>query len=76
MCFIELYDEESIAAISKETGISPKNVEAILQGGLLNMSITDFYRHYGDEDSEESMEEVAADGTSQTEELYLRIERA
>lgn len=43
-------------------------------GGLLNMA--DFYRHYGDEDSEESMEEVAADGTSQTEELYLRIERA
>ena len=38
--------------------------------------MADFYRHYGDEDSEESMEEVAADGTSQTEELYLRIERA
>jgi DNA-directed RNA polymerase specialized sigma subunit len=70
------YDEETIAAISKETGISPKNVEEILQGGLLNMSITDFYRHYGDEDSEESLEEVAADGTSQTEELYFRIEKA
>ena len=40
------------------------------------MNITDFYRHYGDEDGEESLEEVAADGTSQTEELYLRIERA
>ena len=40
------------------------------------MNMTDFYRHYGDEDSEESMEEVAADGTSQTEELYLRIEKA
>ena len=76
MCFIELYDEESIAAISKETGISPKNVEALLQGGLLNMSITDFYRHYGDEDAEESIEEVAADGISQTEELYFRIEKA
>ena len=70
------YDEETIVAISKETGISPKNVEEILQGGLLNMSITEFYRHYGDEDSEESTEEVAADGTSQTEELYLRIEKA
>ena len=70
------YDEETIAAISKETGISPKNVEEILQGGLLNMSITYFYRHYGDEDSEESLEEVAADGTSQTEELYFRIEKA
>ena len=32
--------------------------------------------HYGDEDSEESMEEVAVDGTSQTEELYLRMEKA
>ncbi len=70
------YDEETITAIAEETKISPKNVEEILQGGLLNMSMTDFYRHYGDEDSEESMEEVAADGTSQTEELYLRIEKA
>ena len=70
------YDEEAITAISKETGISTKNVEEILQGGLLNMSIADFYRHYGGEDSEESLEEVAADGTSQTEELYFRIENA
>ena len=70
------YDDKTIAAIATETGISTKNVEEILMGGLLNMNMTDFYRHYGDEDSEESMEEVAADGTSQTEELYLRIERA
>ena len=70
------YDEDTIVAIAEETKISPKNVEEILMGGLLNMNITDFYRHYGDEDSEESMEEVAADGTSQTEELYLRIEKA
>ena len=70
------YDEDTIAAIAEETQISPKNVEEILMGGLLNMNMTDFYRNYGDEDSEESMEEVAADGTSQTEELYLRIEKA
>ena len=69
-------DEDIIAAIAEETQITPKNVEEILMGGLLNMNMTDFYRHYGDEDSEESMEEVAVDGTSQTEELYLRIERA
>ena len=69
-------DEDTIATIAEETQISPKNVEEILMGGLLNMNITDFYRHYGDEDSEESMEEVAADGTSQTEELYFRIEKA
>ena len=69
-------DEDIIAAIAEETKIAPKNVEEILMGGLLNMNMTDFYRHYGDEDSEESMEEVTADGTSQTEELYLRIEKA
>ena len=69
-------DEDTIAAIAEETQIAPKNVEEILIGGLLNMNRTDFYRNYGDEDSEESMEEVAADGTSQTEELYLRIEKA
>ena len=69
-------DEDTIAAIAEETKIAPKNVEEILMGGLLNMNMTDFYRHYGDEDSEESMEEVSADGTSQTEELYLSIEKA
>ena len=69
-------DEDIIDAIAEETKIAPKNVEEILMGGLLNMNRTDFYRNYGDEDSEESMEEVAADGTSQTEELYLRIEKA
>ena len=68
-------DEDTITAIAEETQISPKNVEEILMGGLLNMNRTDFYRNYSDEDSEESMEEVAADGTSQTEELYLRIEK-
>ena len=68
--------EYTIAAIAEETQISPKNVEEILMGGLLNMNMTDFYRQYGDEDSEESMGEVAADGTSQTEELYLRIEKS
>ena len=69
-------DEDIIDAIAEETKIAPKNVEEILMGGLLNMNRTDFYRNYGDEDSEESMEEVAADGTSQTEELYLRMENA
>ena len=70
------YDNEILAAISKETGISPKNVDEILQGGMLSMGKTDFYRRYGDEDSEECLEEVNGDGTSQTEELYLRIEKA
>ena len=69
------YDEEVIDTISKETGISPKNVNEILLGGYINMNRADFYRQYGDEDSEDSLEEIAADGTSQTEELYLRIER-
>ena len=68
-------DEDTIAAIAEETKIAPKNVEEILMGGLLNMNMADFYRHYEDEDSEERMEEVAADGTSQTEELDLRIEK-
>ena len=69
-------DEDTIAAIAEETQISPKNVEEILMGGLLSMGNTDFYRRYGDEDSEECLEEVNGDGTSQTEELYLRIEKA
>jgi len=70
------YDEEVINTISKETGISQKKVNEILLGGHINMNRIDFYRQYGDEDSEDSLEEIAADGTSQTEELYLRIEKA
>ena len=70
------YDEEVINTISKGTGISQKNVNEILLGGYINMSRADFYRQCGDEDSEDSLEEVVADGTSQTEELYLRIEQA
>ena len=70
------YDEEVISTISKETGISQKNVNEILLGGHINMNRIDFYRQYEDEDCEDSLEEIAADGTSQTEELYLRIEKA
>ena len=47
-----------------------------MQRTSFRLSCIPAYRHYGDEDSEESMEEVAADGTSQTEELYFRIEKA
>lgn len=70
------YDEDAISTISKETGISPKNVNEILLGGYINMNRADFYRQYGDEDSEDGLEELVADGTSQTEKLYFRIERA
>ena len=40
------------------------------------MNRTNFYRQYGDEDSEECLEEAIADGTSQTEEVFFRIEEA
>ena len=40
------------------------------------MNRTNFYRQYGDEDSEECLEEAIADGTSQTEEVFFRIEQA
>lgn len=69
------YDEDTIAAIAEETNTSPTNAEEILMSGLLYINMINFYRHYGNEDSEESMEEVAADGTSQTKELYWHIER-
>lgn len=70
------YDKAVVNTISKETGISPKNVNEILLSGYINRNRADFYRQYRDEDSEDSLEEVVADGTSQTEELYFRIERA
>ena len=70
------YNEETISTISNETGISPKDIKEILRGGYINMNRIDFYRHYGDEDSEECLEEAIADGTSHTEELYFHIEQA
>ena len=70
------YNEETISTISNETGISPKDIKEILRGGWVNMNRTNFYRQYGDEDSEECLEEAIADGTSQTEEVFFRIERA
>ena len=70
------YNEETISTISNETGISPKDIKEILRGGWVNMNRTNFYRQYGDEDSEECLEETIADGTSQTEEVFFRIEQA
>ena len=40
------------------------------------MQFVDYYRQYADEDSEESREEIAADGTSETEKLFFKLERA
>ena len=38
--------------------------------------VIDFYRQYADEDSEESREEIAADGTSDAEKLFFKMELA
>ena len=70
------YNEETISTISTETGISSKDIKEILRGGYANMNRASFYRQYGDEDSEECLEEAIADGTSWTEEVFFRIEQA
>lgn len=40
------------------------------------MQFVEYYRQYADEDSEESREEVAHDGSSEPDKLFFRLEEA
>ncbi len=69
-------DDATIQRIADEVNEKPDLIKELISAGLRNTQFIDFYRQYGDEDSEEGREEIAADGTSETEKLYFRIEQA
>ncbi len=69
-------DDETIEKIADKLKEKPELIRELISAGLRNTQFIDFYRQYADEDSEESREEIAVDGTSDTEKLYFRIERA
>ena len=43
---------------------------------IFNIVIVEYYRQYADEDSEESREEVAHDGSSEPDKIFFSLERA
>ena len=69
-------DSAIIQRIAQAIGASEEDTAEIIRSGMQNMQFVDYYRQYADEDSEESREEIAADGTSETEKLFFQLERA
>ena len=69
-------DDVTIQKIAAELQENPDLIKELIVAGIRNTQFVDFYRQYADEDSEESREEIAADETSNTEKLFLKIERA
>lgn len=69
-------DSAIIQRIAQVIGVSEEATAEIIRSGMQNMQFAEYYRQYADEDSEESREEIAADGTSETEKLFFQLERA
>ena len=69
-------DSAIIQRIAQAIGASEEATAEIIRSGMQNMQFAEYYRQYADEDSEESREEIAADGTSETEKLFFQLERA
>ena len=51
-------DDETIGFIAKKTGTTIKTVKEMLEAGLRSEGIVPFFKNYGDEDSEETAEDV------------------
>ncbi len=69
-------DDATIQRIAAELQEKTDLIKELIAAGIRNTQFIDFYRQYADEDSEESREEIAADGTSETEKLFFKMERA
>lgn len=69
-------DDATIQRISAELQEKPELIKELIAAGIRNTQFIDFYRQYADEDSEESRDEIAADGTSETEKLFFKMGRA
>ena len=69
-------DDATIEKIAEAIGTSKEDAAEIIRCGIQNMQFVDFYRQYADEDSEESREEVAHDGSSEPDKLFFKLEEA
>ena len=69
-------DDVTLEKIAEAIGTSKEDAAEIIRCGMQNMQFVDFYRQYADEDSEESREEVAHDGSSEPDKIFFSLERA
>ena len=69
-------DDATIEKIAEAIGTSKEDAAEIIRCGMQNMQFVEYYRQYADEDSEESREEVAHDGSSEPDKLFFKLEEA
>ena len=69
-------DDATIEKIAEAIGASKEDATEIIRCGIQNMQFVEYYRQYADEDSEESREEVAHDGSSEPDKLFFQLEEA
>ena len=69
-------DDATLEKIAEAIGTSKEDATEIIRCGMQNMQFVEYYRQYADEDSEESREEVAHDGSSEPDKLFFKLEEA
>ena len=69
-------DDATMEKIAEVIGSSKEDATEIIRCGMQNMLFVEYYRQYADEDSKESREEVAHDGSSEPDKLFFRLEEA
>ena len=69
-------DDDTIKKVADNIGTSTEDAAEIIRCGMQNMQFVDYYRQYADEDSEESREEVAHDGSAEPDKIFFKLERA
>ena len=68
-------DDETINKIALAIGRKPKTAQKMIAGGKRNMMFTEFYRRYGDEDGEESAEDVTVDTSTEPSRMFYHERR-
>ena len=69
-------DDTTMEKIVEAIGTNKEDATEIIRCGMQNMQFVEYYRQYADEDSEESWEEVAHDGSSEPDKLFFKLEEA
>ena len=65
---------EAIPKIAEEVKHSEEYVSKMIQAGMLNTSLVDFYVKYADDEDEETLTDVTADYSTEPSAILMRIE--
>ena len=68
-------DNTTMEKIAEAIGTSKEDAAEIIRCGIQNIKFVEYYRQYADDDSEESREEVAHDGSSEPGKIFINLER-